>query len=126
MFLLDLRKPFSESFLNNFEEIFFFYNNMLKEGLEEYKKPILLILHSFLLNVNIKSKYLIDTIFSFLNTNLSKEATKILDVCVRNSSKTFSSVDEKNKNYENEIYYKNFENSSKGNQENIFIIESVK
>jgi hypothetical protein len=155
MFLLDLRKPFSEYFFPKYEqEIFSFYQDMLIDGLNEYHLPILSILHSFLLRVDVLNNsknfvFLIDTISNFLSTNIWKEASKVLDVALRNSSKNLKNIkifkedDNINNNNNNNLNnlnnntnlnnsnnknrnYFNFENSSKGNNLIIEVLDEVK
>ncbi|EFC46366.1 predicted protein [Naegleria gruberi] len=91
-FLLDLRRPFCEAFFPKFEkEVFDFFIEMLQFGPKFYQKSILSILHSFLLHANVsksnigKKAGFIATIIEMLKGPLWYEATRVLDVTVKNS-----------------------------------------
>lgn len=91
-FLLDLRRPFSEAFFPKFEkEVFDFFIELLQFGPKLYQKSLLSILHSLLLHANIsknnigKKNGFVATIIEMLEGPLWYEATRVLDVTVKNS-----------------------------------------
>lgn len=98
-FLLDLRKPMSESFFPQFEEQIFLLLEKLLEFVgpwhyhfKEYQKAILMIMHSFLLHVDMSHSKLgdgswIDIVASLLDTPIWQYATRVFDVAVRSSCK---------------------------------------
>ena len=91
-FLLDLRRPFSEAFFPKYEkEVFDFFIEVLQFGPQFYQQSILSILHSLLLHANIsktnigKKDGFVTTTIEMLKGPLWYEATRVLDVTVKNS-----------------------------------------
>ncbi|KAL9643542.1 hypothetical protein ABK040_010155 [Willaertia magna] len=90
-FLLDFRKPFCEAFFPKFEKyIFDFCIDLLQCGPKCYQKSLLSILHSLLLYANSqktnigKKDGFIATTISMVKESVWLEATKVLDVTLKN------------------------------------------
>lgn len=108
-FLLELRKPLCEAFFPLFErEIFDLLEHLLDHGPIEYRRPILAILHSFILHIDVsksdlnRREQLFNTIAGFVGGPLWQDATRVLDVAVRSSCRGMR--DNLKLAYKNDVY----------------------